>query len=69
SVCAICLSTRAHDFHSCMAVTIWSGEPVRCTRDAKGRIVNLAGDALCTDWQRRHGCPQTANRWHRHECS
>ncbi|OCH89662.1 hypothetical protein OBBRIDRAFT_713445, partial [Obba rivulosa] len=67
--CAICLSVRVHDFQMCNAITLWSGEPARCSRDAKFRIVNKNGDALCTDWQQKRGCTQTANRKHRHECS
>lgn len=68
SACTICLGRHPHDVFKCASCSLWDGTPARCQKNAQGRIVNPAGNILCSDWQRPNGCSSSAHD-SRHECS
>ncbi|EDR09985.1 uncharacterized protein LACBIDRAFT_318400 [Laccaria bicolor S238N-H82] len=68
SACTICLGRGPHNVFKCESDTLWDGTPARCKKNSNGRLVNPAGNILCSDWQRPNGCSSTTHD-SRHECS
>jgi len=68
SACTICLGRYPHDIFNCKLCTLWDGSPARCKKNSQGRLVNPAGNILCSDWQRPNSCSSTTHD-SRHECS
>jgi hypothetical protein len=68
SACAVCLSRQKHQVHKCAATKFWSGDPARCTRNDRGRLINPDGAVICGDFQKTAGCA-SSDGTHKHECS
>jgi hypothetical protein len=66
--CALCLSRRPHNLRECKVTRTWDGKPTRCTRDARGRLINPDSRTICLDWQRLPHCARTDHEG-KHECS
>lgn len=68
SACTVCLSRNPYEVAKCQSHTLWSGGAARVCRNDPGRLINLDGLILCTDWQTPPGCNRTSHDA-RHECS
>ncbi|KAF8878239.1 hypothetical protein BD779DRAFT_1429123, partial [Infundibulicybe gibba] len=67
-VCAICMGQKQHNIKICTAEKTWDKRATRCTRNARGRIINPNGTELCTNWQRKFGCESNKHNM-AHECA
>lgn len=69
SACAVCLGRHRHNIAQCNSTTLWDGsDKPRCHRNSEGRLVNPAGQQLCSNWQRPDGCSASGHD-SKHECS
>lgn len=68
SACPICLSRKRHPIRKCQATSLWNGQrKSRCTRTEDGRIVDVDGRTLCSNWNQTIGCKDQRSN-HVHEC-
>lgn len=66
-VCVVCLGRYPHVLATCARSKLWDGKRnTYSRRDAKNRIINKSGFALCFNFQRPGSCASTD---HVHECS